>query len=380
MPNEIIVEVECEILRDTNLGVYGLQEDLQNKIINTGKPVSEIVEDFRKKMGVLNDSDVYEYNIDEFICNLNNNDSNPYYLVLREPTEIKESAVNTLPPKSTTQNYIFVIGDHHPILASYKTVESTDALHKHLKMLVEQHDIQTINNLIKLNYGNSVDQLSSVFIPDQLLFAVYREQDFVEYTYQHQPYVFKIAAELKPEIHAIAESAVRVLTQAQENYREELKTCEKSFEQQMDDVPEIPYDQMAFVNHMHQKVDAYIEDMDDYHKVMNTLWKVFCTGGWSEADFGYLECVDRFREQYQPKVDMTKLNVGSKVLRLGGTILTVKNLMWVNPADLFNEKYSVVVHFEGQDEPQTYTSDGLHEWDNPYNYHNIVSIDGKAVI
>ena len=53
MSNEIIVEVECEILRDTNLGVCGLQEDLQNKIINTGKPVSEIVEDFRKKMGVL---------------------------------------------------------------------------------------------------------------------------------------------------------------------------------------------------------------------------------------------------------------------------------------------------------------------------------------
>ena len=40
MSNEIIVEVECEILRDTKLGVYGLQEDLQNKIINTGKPVS----------------------------------------------------------------------------------------------------------------------------------------------------------------------------------------------------------------------------------------------------------------------------------------------------------------------------------------------------
>ena len=54
--------------------------------------------------------------------------------------------------------------------------------------------------------------------------------------------------------------------------------------------------------------------------------------------------------------------------------------MWVNPIDLFNDKYSVVVHFEGQAEPQTYTSDGLHEWDNPYNYHNIVSIDGKAVI
>ena len=47
------------------------------------------------------------------------------------------------------------------------------------------------------------------------------------------------------------------------------------------------YDQMAFVNHMHQKVDDHIEDMDDYHKVMNTLWKVFCTGGWSEADSGY---------------------------------------------------------------------------------------------
>ena len=53
MSNEIIVEVECEILRDTKLGVYGLQEDLQNKIINTGKPVSEIVEDFRKKDGCI---------------------------------------------------------------------------------------------------------------------------------------------------------------------------------------------------------------------------------------------------------------------------------------------------------------------------------------
>lgn len=380
MSNEIIVEIESELLHETGLGVMGLREVLQNKIINTGKPVSEIVEDFRKKMGVLNDSDVYESNIDEFISNLNNNDSTHYYMVLRESEKVEESAVNTLPPKSITQNYIFVIGDHHPILASFKTVESTDTLRKYLKMLVEQHNIQTINNLIKLNYGNSVDKLSSVFIPDQLLFAVYREQDYVEYTYQHQPYIFKIAAELKPEIHAIAESAVRVLTQAQENYREELKTCEKSFEQQMDDVPEIPYNEMAFVNHMHQKVDAHIEDMDDYHKVMNTLWKVFCTGGWSEADSGYLECVDYFREQYQPKVDMTKLNVGSKVLLLGGAILTVKNLMWVNPVDLFNDKYSVVVHFEGRAEPQTYTSDGLHEWDNPYNYHNIVSIDGKAVI
>ena len=380
MSNEIIVEIASEILHETGLGLTGLRKVLQNNIINTGKPVSEIVEDFRKKMGVLNDSDVYESNIDEFISNLNNNDSTHYYMVLHEPTENKESPVNTLPPKSITQNYIFVIGDHHPILASFKTVESTDTLRKYLKMLVEQHNIQTINNLIKLNYGNSVDKLSSVFIPDQLLFAVYREQDYVEYTYQHQPHIFKIAAELKPEIHAIAESAVKVLAQAQENYREELKTCEKSFEQQMDDVPEIPYNEMAFVNHMHQKVDEYIEDMDDYHKVMNTLWKVFCTGGWSEADLGYLECVDRFREQYQPKVDMTKLNVGSKALLLGGAVLTVKNLMWVNPADLFNENYSVVVHFEGQDEPQTYTSDGLHEWDNPYNYHNIVSIDGKAVI
>lgn len=380
MQNEIIVEIESEILTETGLGLTGLRKVLQNNIINTGKPVSEIVEDFRKKMGVLNDSDVYESNIDEFISNLNNNDSTHYYMVLRESEKVEESAVNTLPPKSITQNYVFVIGDHHPILASFKTVESTDALRNYLKVLVEQYDIQTINNLIKLNYGNSVDKLSSVFTPDQLLFAVYREQDFVEYTYQHQPYVFKIAAELKPEIHAIAESAVRVLTQAQENYREELKTCEKSFEQQMDDVPEIPYDQMAFVNHMHQKVDAHIEDMDDYHKVMNILWKVFCTGGWSEADSGYLECIDYFREQYQPKVDMTKLNVGSKALLLGGAILTVKNLMWVNPIDLFNDKYSVVVHFEGQAEPQTYTSDGLHEWDNPYNYHNIVSIDGKAVI
>lgn len=380
MSNEIIVEIESELLHETGLGVMGLREVLQSRINNTGKQISEIVEGFRKKMGVLNDSDVYEYNIDEFICNLNNNDSNPYYLVLRESEKVEESAVNTLPPKSITQNYVFVIGDHHPILASFKTVESTDALRNYLKVLVEQHNIQTINNMIKINYGNSVDKLSSVFIPDQLLFAIYLEQDYVEYTYQHQPYVFKIAAELKPEIHAIAESAVRVLTQAQENYREELKTCEKSFEQQMDDVPEIPYDQMAFVNHMHQKVDEYIEDMEDYHKVMNTLWKVFCTGGWSEADSGYLECVDRFREQYQPKVDMTKLNVGSKALLLGGAILTVKNLMWVNPADMFNEKYSVVVHFEGRAEPQTYTPEGLHEWDNPYNFHNIVSIDGKAAI
>ena len=196
MLNEIIVEIESELLHETGLGVMGLREVLQNNIINTGKPVSEIVEDFRKKMGVLNDSDVYESNIDEFISNLNNNDSTHYYMVLREPTEIKESAVNTLPPKSITQNYVFVIGEYHPILASYKTVESTDALCERLKMLAEQYDIQTINNLIKLNYGNSVDKLSSVFTPDQLLFAVYREQDFVEYTYQHQPYVFKIAAEL----------------------------------------------------------------------------------------------------------------------------------------------------------------------------------------
>lgn len=357
MSNEIIVEIESELLHETGLGVMGLREVLQNKIINTGKPVSEIVEDFRKKMGVLNDSDVYEYDLPNFIADLNNNDSIYYYMVLHELDKSKGQPVNTLPPKSITQNYVFVIGDHHPILASFKTVESTDALHKHLKMLVEKHDIQTIHNLIKLNYGNSVDKLSSVFIPDQLLFAVYLEQDYVEYTYQHQPYVFKIAAELKTE-HAD-------LT---------------SFENQMNNVPEIPYNQMAFVNHMHQKVVDHIEDMDDYHKVMNTFWKVFCTGGWSEADFGYLECVDRFREQYQPKVDMTQLNVGSKVLILGGAILTVKNLMWVNPADLFNEKYSVVVHFEGRAEPQTYTSDGLHEWDNPYNFHNIVSIDGKAVI
>lgn len=380
MSNEIIVQIENGILHETGLGIIGLRDDLQDKINNTGKQVSEIVEDFRKKMGVLNDSDVYEYDLPNFIADLNNNDSIYYYMVLHELDKSKGQPVNTLPPKSITQNYIFVIGDHHPILASFKTVESTDTLRKYLKMLVEQHAIQTINNLIKLNYGNSVDKLSSVFIPDQLLFAVYREQDYVEYTYQHQPHIFKIAAELKPEIHAIAESAVRVLTQAQDNYHEELKTCEKSFEQQMDDVPEIPYNEMAFVNHMHQKVNAHIEDMDYYHKVMNTLWKVFCTGGWSEADSGYLECVDYFREQYQPKVDMTKLNVGSKVLLLGGAILTVKNLMWVNPVDLFNDKYSVVVHFEGQAEPQTYTSDGLHEWDNPYNYHNIVSIDGKAVI
>lgn len=54
--------------------------------------------------------------------------------------------------------------------------------------------------------------------------------------------------------------------------------------------------------------------------------------------------------------------------------------MWLNPADLFNEKYHVAVHFEGRAEPQTYTPEGLHEWDNPYNFHNIVSIDGKAVI
>lgn len=295
MQNEIIVEIASEVLQQSGFSVQSLRDNLQNKINNLGKDVTEIVEDLRKKMGVLNDSDVYESNIDDFICNLNNNDSTHYYMVLREPTENKESPVNTLPPKSITQNYIFVIGDHHPILASFKTVESTDALRKHLKMLVEQHDIQTINNLIKLNYGNSVGQLSSVFIPDQLLFAVYLEQDFVEYTYQHQPYVFKIAAELKAE-HA-----------------------DLTFEDQMNNVPEIPYDQMAFVNHMHQKVDDHIEDMDDYHKVMNTLWKVFCTGGWSEADFGYLECVDRFREQYQPKVDMTKLNVGSKVLLLGGS-------------------------------------------------------------
>lgn len=357
MQNEIIVQIESGILNETGLGLDGLREVLQSKINKTGKQIFEIVEDFRKKMGVLNDSDVYESNINDFICELNNNDSTHYYMVLRESEKVKESPVNTLPPKSITQNYVFVIGDHHPILASFKTVESTDALHKHLKMLVEKHDIQTIHNLIKLNYGNSVDKLSSVLIPDQLLFAVYLEQDYVEYTYQHQPYVFKIAAELKTE-HAD-------LT---------------SFENQMNNVPEIPYDQMAFVNHMHQKVDDYVEDMDDYHKIMNTLWKVFCTGGWSEADFGYLECVDRFREQYQPKVDMTKLNVGSKALLLGGAILTVKNLMWVNPADMFNEKYSVVVHFEGRAEPQTYTPEGLHEWDNPYNFHNIVSIDGKAVI
>ena len=101
MQNEIIVEIESEILTETGLGLTGLRKVLQNNIINTGKPVSEIVEDFRKKMGVLNDSDVYESNIDEFICNLNNNDSTHYYMVLREPTENKESSVNTLPPNQS---------------------------------------------------------------------------------------------------------------------------------------------------------------------------------------------------------------------------------------------------------------------------------------
>lgn len=169
-----------------------------------------------------------------------------------------------------------------------------------------------------------------------------------------------------------------ILEAVQKQYSEDQKTIEKPFEQQMDDVPEIPYDQMAFVNHMHSAVDNEIEDMDNYHKVMNTLWQIFCVGGWSQVDAGYLECVDRFREEYQPKCDTSLLKIGSSVRLMNGETRIVENFMWMEPDDSQHQAYTLLVKFHEFNSSVTYTADGRYDMDEKYNLLNMTSIDGKA--
>ena len=145
------------------------------------------------------------------------------------------------------------------------------------------------------------------------------------------------------------------------------------------EIPTFDYNLVAFQNHMHSKLSDAVEDMDDYIKVMTALWKIFNKFGWVDSDCSYLEAIDRFCKGYSPSVNLKDhLKIGAKVETIRGEVLTVKNFMFVNADDCYQPEYYVFIEFEERDKPESFTDYGWNSMASMYSPLNIVAIDGEG--
>ena len=130
---------------------------------------------------------------------------------------------------------------------------------------------------------------------------------------------------------------------------------------------------------MHQKVSDNLGDndlIDDYNNVMDTLWAIFNIGGWNDAEKGYLDAINYFRDRYEVGADVLKrIKVGSEVMTLDGDIKIVESFHLVPERYLRDPQYNIAIVFKDH-ETIMYNGKGLVDTDWVYHTENIISIDG----